>query len=320
MAHHLKNNLFSEKELNHAWQLIEQASTITFLTHRKPDADGVSACTALSHIVEKKGKKVETIYPSTPEFEITRHPSNALVNQHKQIPDLLIMCDTANYDRLYYPDAFKTIPSINIDHHISNSINATINFIFPQISSTCELMYFLLQAWNIVPDHFVAQCLLSGILYDTQVFHIQSTTAQTLRIAADLIDAGAPLFQLESELLYNKNPEIIALWGSLLSSVQFSPNKNAAWCSITAQEVKARGLKLASLAGFSNFLAQLSAIDITIIFYESEDGKTQVSLRSKKADVNTLAAKFGGGGHKNASGITSNIPLTQLIKKLTALL
>ena len=230
------------------------------------------------------------------------------------------MCDTANYDRLYYPDSFKTIPSINIDHHISNSIQATVNIVTDQVSSTCELLYFLMNSWQ--PNaltSYVAECLLFGILYDTQTFYTHSTHPDTLRVAADLIDLGADLFQLQVELLCNKKPETIKLWGKFLSNVTISSSGNAAWSSIKQNDLKALGVDVTAFVGFSNFLAQLSDVDITIVFTEIENGKTKVSMRSKKADVNRIAGLFGGGGHKNAAGILSDRPIDQLINELTKL-
>ena len=320
MDYNLKNKTFKQDAVQQSLQLIQQAQSITFLTHYKPDADGISACAALSAIAEKLGKKVETIYPTAPEFPVKRQSSHVLINKHNQIPDLIIMCDTANYDRLYYPDIFKTIPSINIDHHISNSINGTVNLIATQVSSTCEQVYILLQAWAFAIDTYIAECLLFGMLYDSQVFHTQNTYPDTLRIAADLVEHGAHLFELQSELLYNKNPHILALWGKILSAITIAPRGNAAWCSISYHELRTLGIELSSLVGFSNFLAQLSGVDVTIFFCEVEPGHTKVSLRSKVTDVNQLAGKFGGGGHKNASGVTSTIPMSQLIQEMTKLL
>lgn len=319
MNQHLKNDLFPPALVADAWQLIENVSVITLLTHHKPDADGISACAAMAAVLEKMGKKVEVVYPSEPEQAIKRQATHVLVNQHKQEPDLLIMFDTANYERLYFPPAFHDIPSINIDHHISNSINATINLITDQVSSTCEQLYLLLHWWGCDVDQYMAESLLFGMLYDCQVFYTQSTRPRTLRVAADLMDAGANLFGLMGELLFNKKPEIIALWGSLLSSVTIAPNRNAAWSIIRQCDLQRLGLTLSSTVGFSNFLAQLSDIDITILFYEEADGKTKVSLRSKIADVNKLAAHFGGGGHKNASGISSDKPIDEVVQEVTRL-
>lgn len=319
MEHHLVTNLFSTKDLDAAWNLFKKAQKITFLTHRNPDADGVSACAALAHVMEKLGKHVEAIYPTKLESVVTRQAAKVLVDQHSMIPDLIVICDTANYDRLYYPDSFKTIPSINIDHHVSNSLQATFNFVAPAISSACELTYHLLQYWAADQvDEYVAQSLLLGILYDCQVFYIQDTSPQTLRTAADLMERGANLYELQQELLQNKSPEIIYFWGQLLSSVTIDNNGTFAWVAISQKDLDARGIALTSLIGFSNFLAQLSGVDISAILYETGDGKTKVSLRSKKADVNKIAGLFGGGGHKFASGILSPEPAAVLAQKLVA--
>jgi phosphoesterase RecJ-like protein len=301
-----------------AWQDIQKAQKITFLTHQKPDADGISACAALSEVMQALGKSVETVYPSIAEGTFYAQPANVFVNEHHQVPNLLIACDTANYERLYFPEEFKTISLINIDHHVSNKITGTHNFIASDVSSTCELVYFLLQAWDKtqITTH-VASTLLFGILYDSQVFHTQSTYPSTLRVAADLIDKGAQLFDLTMQLLCNKNPHIIAFWGHLMQNIGLSPQGTAAWAIIHQKDLTVHNLKLDSLIGFSNFLAQISGVDVAILLYETEDGMTKVSMRSKKTDVNQIAKKFGGGGHIYASGILSEVPIDELAQQLT---
>ncbi len=317
MVINCNNNHFSRKNIKKAWNEIKKTNKITFLTHYKPDGDGISACAALSHICEHLCKDIETIYPSKAEFEFKRQPKNILINKHKQIPDLIIVCDTANYERMYFHPDFEMIPMINIDHHISNTINATFNFVDGDSSSACEILYELIKEWNNdLFDQYVAECLLMGILYDSQVFHTQSVTSQTLRVAADLIDLGANLFELKTELLANKDPKIIKLWGQILQNVQIAPKGNCAWTKLTQEDMKKFGVTPKCLIGFNNFLSSLSNIDVTLIFYETKDGKTKVSLRSKKADVNLLASKFGGGGHKNAAGILSEKPIDELITQI----
>ena len=318
MENRSKSNLFSADDVVRAWQMMQDAQTITLLTHRNPDGDGVSSCAALSLLLEKHGKKTETVYPSKLEFTVTRQPKNVLINTHTFVPDLIIACDTASYDRLYYPDEFKTIPMINIDHHVSNSVNGTINLVIGGAASTCELIYDLMLQWDATAlSKTMVEALLFGLLDDTQVFYTTSTTADTLRTAAELIDRGANLFQLHTELLQNKNPKIIEYWGHVLSNVAYSDSGHAAWAVVRQSDLKSRGLTLSSLVGLSNFLAQISGTDITALFYEDEEGNTKVSLRSKKADVNALAGKFGGGGHVNASGILLDKPIDDVVAQVT---
>lgn len=312
---------FVSKDLKEAWNLICVAQKITLLTHFKPDGDGISACAAFEAMVAKhfKNKKqIETIYPTHSEFKLLRVPKNISINSHKQIPDLIVAFDTAGYDRLYYPQVFKSIPLINIDHHISNSIKGTINFVFPNAASTCEVVYELIKIWAPeIIDKSIAETLLVGILYDTQVFHTQSTQSSTLKAAAELIDFGADLFTLKNELLSHKDPNIIKLWGYLLNNIKFSNNKKAAWAFISQDELKNLRLSLSSIVGFNNFIAEISGVDVTALFYETEEGLTKVSLRSKVTDVNAIANQFGGGGHIHAAGILSDKSLSETISLIT---
>lgn len=302
-----------------AWQMIQAATKITLLTHYNPDGDGVSACAAFDHILQKFGKSVETVYPTPLKVDIKRQPRKVLINYHEQIPDLIIICDTANYDRLYYPADFQDIPSINIDHHVSSSIKPTLNFIDPIAPSTCDYLYRILMVLN--PDLIdlrVAECLLYGILYDTQCFSIQSVDAQVLRIAADLIEQGAAYGALSQELKHNKDEQVIKLWGNVLSTVQHNASGSAAWLVVKQKDLQVLGLNVEALAGLENFIAQLASADVTMLFYEDEQGRSKVSFRGKRSDVNVVAKKFGGGGHKFAAGLMSKVPLNELVEQVTA--
>ncbi|MFH1832305.1 MAG: bifunctional oligoribonuclease/PAP phosphatase NrnA [bacterium] len=319
MVRNLNSTGFLLADITRAWDLITRAQKITLLTHSKPDADGVSACTALSLLLEKYGKQTETIYPDKPDMVIQYQPKHVLVGEHSFVPDLIIICDTANCERVYWPEAFNNCASINIDHHISNSINSTVNFVSEKVASTCEHVYELICAWDYDAfDRQIAQSLLLGILYDSQVFHTRATNARTLRIAADLIDFGANMIELQAQLLQNKNPKIIEFWGYLLSSIKLSPSGRAAWSIIKQCDLQARGLTAMSLVGFINFLSQISDLDISAIFYETEEGWTKVSLRSKITDVNALSQRFGGGGHKNAAGIMIKKNIDDVVLDVTS--
>ena len=309
---------FSKKDISNTKTLIQKAKRITLLTHFKPDGDGISACAALSHIFEKLGKKVETIYPNKSEFKIKRKPKNVFINKHKQTPDLIFALDTANIERLYFPKEFEPIKLINIDHHISNSLESDYNFVDANASSTCEILTILLSHWlSEEMDQYCAQCLLFGILADTQVFHTQAVSPEILKISAQLMELGADFYELKTELLSTKNPKIIALWGDVMSNIKNSKSGKAVWAIIKSSDLKKHDVQIPSLIGFNNFLSQISGVDVTLLFYQRNDGKTKVSLRSKKTDVNKLAAKFGGGGHKNAAGILSDIAIDKLVKELT---
>lgn len=317
----MNNNLFDiiydPNKIQQAWELIKASKIITLLTHANADGDGISACAAFDHVLKNLGKKVETICPDNPEFNYKRMPSNLLIGKHQQIPDLIIALDVANKERLYWTREFDDIPLINIDHHTSNSLNGKFNFVNPEASSACEELYVILQRWDpSLIDKYTAECLLFGLLYDSQIFHIQPLQPKTLKIAAAMMESGANIFELEKELISNKNPKILAFWGQLLSNINIIKNGKAAWAKITQQNLRQSNLDLTSIIGFNNFMAQISDVDVTILFYETVNGKTKVSLRSKTTDVNKFAKQFGGGGHTNAAGILSDKSIDQVIKEV----
>ena len=304
--------------LNKSLELIKQSTSITFLTHFKPDADGISACAALSYWLAKQGKQVETIYPSAAESALYAQPENVFINQHHQTPDLLIACDTANYDRLYFPEFFKTIPLINIDHHISNSIKGTYNLVASDASSTCELVYVLFQNWNSTAiNKEIASILLFGILYDSQSFQTNNTTPHTLRVAADLVEKKAELFSLNRLLSAQKTKNNMKLWGYLLQQMEYSKTEQSVWLSVNEKTCADHGCDMSAIQGLHNFIIQNMPVDIVALFSEMNTEETKISLRSTKTDVNALAQKFGGGGHKNAAGLILKKPLDACIALIT---
>ena len=303
--------------LSHAWQAIQEAKIIILLTHYKPDADGISACAALDHVLRRMGKTVQAVYPSKDESALKRQPLDVQIAQHTVTPDLLIACDTANYDRLYFPEEFKTIPLINIDHHISNALQGIVNIVNPDAASTCEELFHLLMGWcpDLV-DKYTAECLLFGILYDTQVFHTQSTSARVLKTAAACLEHGVNMFYLSRELLAHKDPRFLPFWGKALQSIKMDTKKQVLWVIVRQADLHASGLEMDALVGLNNFIAESSPLDTTITFYEDEQGRTKVSLRSKTRDVNKIAGLFGGGGHTRASGVLMAMPIDEAVEKL----
>jgi phosphoesterase RecJ-like protein len=309
---------FNKKDIEAAWQLIKDSQNIVLLTHFKPDGDGIACCLAFEKILHKFNKSnVETIYPDKPNFAYSRQPKNILIGEHTKKPDLIIVFDAAIRDLIYFHPDFEKVSIINIDHHVSNSNYGTYNFVDTNTSSASEVLFNLINKWDdSLFDKDVAEALLYGILYDSQVFQTQSTQPSTLRIAADLMDRGADLFTLKVELFSNKNPKIIKLWEAFLGRIEISKNGTVAWSYMLQKDLKDFDLDLSSAVGFNNFLSGISEIDVTLFFYETEDGQTKVSLRSKEYDVNKLALNFGGGGHVNAAGILSKKPMQELMKEV----
>jgi phosphoesterase RecJ-like protein len=105
----------------------------------------------------------------------------------------------------------------------------------------------------------------------------------------------------------------------LLSQIKTTENQICSWISVSSDELQAEGFDKTAVTGLSDFFASICTTDVTILFYELEDGTSKASLKSKKTDVKTLAAQLGGGGHANASGINKQEPLDEFTTEVLAL-
>jgi len=302
-----------------AWQLITNAQTITLLAHQKPDPDALGACSALSLLLTSLGKKTEVIYPGSGRDSLPYIIENLQENTHTFLPDLIISCDTPVRTRLYFPEEFEHIPLIVIDHHHGNTLKGVLHFIDTSITSSCELVYQLIAAWNQPISSDMANQLLFGVLCDTLNFRVSGTTAETLRNAATLIDHGANIHALSQKMILHSNPEVLKLWGALLTRACSNASNTALWVVCSKELLAEYALPDEALNGLIAMLSQTMTTDVIILFYEWQ-GKSKASLRSKKTNVNAIAQQLGGGGHIHASGITSNMPLSELVAAVTQLL
>lgn len=315
MEKNFSSNFWTAEEAAQALDLIKNSQKITLLTHNKPDPDGMAACVALKHILDLLNKETEIIYPDQPTYKFTSQAKTFLVNTHKQKPDLIVCLDTSDFTLLYHPECFNNIKCINIDHHVSNKRMGDFNFVNHTASSACEELTALIFAWG---EQFitkeVAHSLLIGILYDSQSFGTQSTTVRTMQIVAKLTSMwNISIPELKHELATLQPPSILAFWGKLLNTIQTTKSGQCAWIAVTKKDLADAKVTYEALNGFSNAFAALCNTEITIFFYETTNGKSKASFRSKHFDVNTYAAQFGGGGHTNASGISRVQPLNELI-------
>lgn len=309
---------FDTLDISATWQRITAADKITLLAHLRPDADSLGACGALALVLRTHGKEVEIIYPASTADPLPFPLENVHAGSHTQTPDLIISCDASTDERVYTPDEFAGIDRIIIDHHLNNEMAGIYRFVATTASSTCEIMYDLLTAWQQEITTQMAEILLFGIMCDTLTFRLPNTSPGTLRVASDLIEKGANLPQLAHGMIMHDDPAVMQLWGDMLSTIQYTPDKQAIWTVCTQEMLRTYNLDDRAISDFISMLSQTMKTNITILFSELADGSSKASLRGKTADVRSIATQFGGGGHKLAAGISSKISVNELVKKVVS--
>lgn len=277
--------------------------------HIRPDGDCVGSCMGLYLYLKKALPQAQVdvyLQKPAPVFDCIDRVNEIKTDCGADISyDVCIALDTTG-ERLgdaekYFKTAKKTI---NIDHHISNANGcAMVNYINPGASSSCELVYELLDESLI--DEEIAKAIYIGIIHDTGVFQYSNTTPHTLEIAAKLIAFGFDFPRLIDETFYEKTYVQNQILGrALLKSILFMDGR----CIVSMIHKKTMEFYNAvpqDMDGIVNQLRITAGVECAIFMYELGQQEFKVSLRSNgRVNVAEVASFFGGGGHVRAAGCT----------------
>ncbi len=291
-------------------QELKGAKRVAITGHIRPDGDCIGSCTAFYlYLMECRGElgieKVD-IYLETFGEEFTILSGTDIIRHtfdYDDTYDVLITMDCSSIDRLghsirYFNSAKRTIC---IDHHITNDNFADVNHVVANGSSTCEVIYDLLDDNRVTRD--IARSLYLGIVHDTGVFRHSSTSARTMEIAANLIKKGIDFTRIIDETFTQKTYAQMQIMGrSLLESILLLDGKVIA-SSISLDIMNFYEVTHSDLDGVVDQLRTTKGTEVAIFIYETEKGEYKISLRSNGiVNVSKIAHFFGGGGHVQAAG------------------
>lgn len=301
----------------------EGAERIGIGGHAKPDGDCVGACLSLCYYLKKCLPETEvSVFLEEPDPVFSELAGfRDIVTDFPDRPpfDVFFILD-CNLERLadgakYAQTAKKTV---NIDHHISNlSGSGTVNCIKPEIGSTCELIYDLIDRERL--DTELAKAIYIGMVHDTGVFQYSNTTPDTMRKAAHLISFGFDFYRMIQESFYQRTYVQAQILGrALLESIRFMDGR----CIVSAISRKTMDFYQVTkrdFEGIVNHLRNIQGIRCAIFMYESGDLEYKVSLRTDESvDASRVAMCFGGGGHPRAAGCTMKGTFHDCVNSLSA--
>ncbi len=200
----------------------------------------------------------------------------------------------------YFRSAGKRI---NIDHHLREEGSGDVNHIVPQASSTCELLYDLMEEDKL--DRDIAMALYIGIIHDTGVFQYSCTAPATMEKGAKLIAYGFDFPRLIQETFYLKTYVQAQVMGrALMESVRFLEGRCIV-SSVDSRTMEIYQVGPKDLDGIVNQLKNIKGVECAIFMYQTGPLEYKVSLRSgEKVNAAQVASYFGGGGHARAAGCT----------------
>lgn len=282
------------------------------VTHARVDADAVGSAVAMGYLCAAVGVTPGAVRAGDFQIPISLRfldPENVLAEDDLEPlidADLVIFVDCADQNRAGIVSrtlAQRETPyrTMNIDHHVTNTRFGDLNLIVPNAAATCEILHHVFCALDIQFTPQLATALLAGTYGDTLGLKTPSTTPATMRVCAELYEAGAYL-DLIVDFLFRKKPmSTVHLWGEVQSRAAWQGR--LVWSLVTNDMLERSGAASAETEGLVNFLAGVEGAFAATLIQESEDG-WRVSLRSTTVavDVSELAGHFGGGGHPRAAG------------------
>jgi len=292
--------------------LLQQARRPLVLGHIAPDGDSIGSLLGLGWAMKEMGKW-PTLACADPVPEGLQFLPGAaeIVSRRRGDEDLIVALDSSDLLRLgsLFDEAlFAQLPVVNIDHHITNVRFGSEQLIEPAAVSTTQIVYALLRrlGWPLSP--WSATCLLTGLITDTRSFRTPNTDAEALRVAVALVEAGAPISEINERLDHGMSLGVVMLWGRVLSQAKMKDG--IIWAEVSRELQRECGVSGSDAAGLVSFIAGVREARIAVMFTEKPDGRVEVGIRSVPGvDVSTVALGLGGGGHRQAAGCTLPGPL-----------
>ncbi|MGM9985617.1 MAG: bifunctional oligoribonuclease/PAP phosphatase NrnA [Bacillaceae bacterium] len=285
---------------------IKQYETIIIHRHVRPDPDALGSQGGLFQIISGT-------YPTKRVYVVGEDDETlTYLNEMDTVTDdmyedaLVIVCDTANEERVDDQRYTKGKLLIKIDHHPNETPYGDISWVDTTFSSTSEMIYDLYKTGKeegLVLNEEGARLLFAGIVGDTGRFQFRSTTSRTFAYASELVEKGIDFPSLYTEM-YKMSLGVAKLNGYILQNFTLL-NSGAAYMKITADMLKQFGVSMSESSQVVGVLGNIQGIKSWVIFQEDEKAKLiRVRLRSKKTVINKLAQCYNGGGHPLASGAT----------------
>lgn len=297
----------SNKEKECFEALLAGAGSIAIAGHINPDGDCVGSCLGLyTYIKEQYPETVVDVLlePISDKFSFLKY-AGEIRQEERERYDLFLSLDCSDIGRLgrYSVLLEKCIHSVCIDHHYTNQGFGDTRFIYPESSSTSEVIYQLLLEDEISPE--CASALYMGIVHDTGVFKHSNTTRKCMEIAGALIEKGAHPEHIIDDTFYKKTYLQNQILGRALMESILMLDGKVIFSIITKKDFVFYGIDSSDLDGVIDQLRVTEGIECAILLYEKEDGVYKVSLRANDlVDVSAIAMEFGGGGHVKAAGCT----------------
>ena len=296
-------------------QMLAQQDDILILTHAHPDGDTLGCGFALCRALMKMGKICAVVNADEiPEKYDYLYEDIAPI-KFKQ--NYVVAVDVATVNLLGSLEGQYHI-DMCIDHHSTNTEYADY-LLLDDVPAACQIVFEVIKALGVDIDSKIASCLYTGLTTDTGCFRYASTTAQTYRAAAELIELGADNGRINRVMFETKTKTYARLERLALDSMRFYENERVAIITITQEMYQLTGSNEQETEAIAPLTRQIEGVEIGITIREKSDGTCKASIRTfESVNAAMLAKEFGGGGHSQAAACRFECGVKEAREKLVA--
>lgn len=296
-------------------QRLLEINDIEIISHHAPDGDTLGSATALCRGLRSLGKKANVVcadaIPQKYQFMFDGLEAQAFEPQYFVSVDI-----AAPHLMGRLQETYEKKIDVCIDHHIKNSIEASVKFVDENSSAVGELIWILLQAMGVTIDKAIAESIFTAITTDTGCFKYSNVTARTHLIAVELMKLGIDCAALNFKLLDEETKAKLGLKSAALSTLEYYCDDKCAIITITSDVMNEFHAAPEDTDGVSNIPRSIQGVQCGITMKQDGDG-WKISVRSDEhVNAAELCGKFGGGGHARAAGCKFNIGYDEAKKKL----
>lgn len=277
--------------------------------HTVPDPDALGSAIAIARGLLGLGVDAEIYFgdelPSSLHSLVADTPVCEVLPS--AIPPLFFVVDTASEKRIA-AEGKDLLPHattvVNLDHHYSNTIWGTDNFIDASAAASAEIALNFLKEINAPIDAVSATALYAGVLDDTGCFRFSNTSPASLRAAAELVERGANPSQIAELLYFTQSMRSAKLRGRALEALQLVGNAQVSLIQLSQKDFAELGATADDAEGIVDEARAIEGVRVAVLIRELPKDGWKVSLRGKDESINVgeVASKFGGGGHTGAAG------------------
>ena len=297
-------------------RVLREKDRFLIACHENPEGDAIGSELALALALRKMGKTATVLNADPVPANLLFLPGAGTVvfEEDGSKYDVAVVVDCGSPERTgrVAPELRKCPLLVNIDHHRTNGDHGDLSLVDPDAAATGLLVHRILSAMGYEIDLDVATNIYVAVLTDTGSFHYGSSSPEAFEVAGEMVRRGVDPWAVAEQVYETQSALRLRLLGRVLDSLEIFADGRVACITTMREDLREFSAGKDALEGFINYPRSIVGVEVAVSLREEEGNLFRASFRSKgRVDVSEVAARFGGGGHRNAAGCTVPGPLAE---------